>query len=98
MKISYVLRKMRLILTLIFIFTFVSCKQSNPTKRLVTADLKDSAYYWHLKEQTDSFEFYLVHYIDIDKEGNYFLMRHDVWRDKPRYFKGLIDDTHSTMH
>jgi hypothetical protein len=60
---------------------------------LVTDDLKYSAYYWHLNEQTNNFEFYLVHYIDIDKEGNYVLMRHDIWSDKPKYFKGLIDDT-----
>jgi hypothetical protein len=86
---------MRPIQSLIFILSLAlfSCKQSNPTKQLVTDDLKYSAYYWHLNEHTDSFEFYLVHYINIDKEGNYFLMRHDVWRDKPRYFKGSINDT-----
>lgn len=84
---------MRPFLILIFISGFVSCKQSNSTKKLATDDLKYSAYYWHLNEQTNSFEFYLVHYIDVDREGNYVLMRHDVWRDKPRYFRGSIDDT-----
>ena len=85
---------MRPIFSLIFIsgLALLSCKQSTPTKKLVTKDLKYSAYYWHLNEHTDSFEFYLVHYINIDKEGNYFLMRHDVWRDKPRYFKGSISN------
>lgn len=84
---------MRPYLPLILIFGFLSCKQSNSTKKLVTDDLKYSAYYWNLNEQTRSFEFYLIHYINIDKEGNYFLMRRDDWRGKPKYFKGSINDT-----
>ena len=84
---------MRPYLTLILIFGFLSCRQINSTKKLATYDLKYSAFYWHFNQQTNNFEFYLVHYVDIDREGNYVLMLHDVWRDKPKYFKGAIGDT-----
>ena len=84
---------MRPILTILFLSVLASCQQTNSPKKLVTDDLKYSAFYWHLNQQTDSFEFYLVHYIEIDKKGNYVLMRHDEWRGKPRYFKGSINDT-----
>ena len=85
--------KLRPLLLIVFTLTFAACKQSAPTKKLVTADFKYSAYYWHFNQQVDSFEFYLVHYIDIDAKGNFVLMRHDRWMDKPKYFSGFVNDT-----
>src|SRR5664279_2650598 len=84
---------MRLIIFIILALMLVTCKQSIPTKNLATVYLKYSAYYWHFNQQVDSFEFYLVHYIEIDKNGKYFLMRHENWMDRPKYFTGFINDT-----
>ena len=85
--------KLKPLLFIIFTLTFAACKQKNPTKTLVTEDLKYSAYYWHFNEHADSFEFYLVHYIDIDRNGKFIVMRHDTPRVKPKYFIGFISDT-----
>jgi len=81
-------------LSLIFFsLAFVACNQGKMTKNLVIEDLKYSAYYMHFNEKVDSFEFYLVHYLEIDKNGKFVLMRHDNWMGKPKYFKGAINDT-----
>ena len=37
--------------------------------------------------------FYLAHYLDIDKNGHYSLMRHDTFMDTPKYFAGDIPDS-----
>ena len=57
----------------------------------MTDDLKYSAYSWHLNSDTPTF--YLAHYIDIDKNGHFVLMRHDTFMDTPKYFTGDIPDT-----
>ncbi len=84
---------MRLLLVIFSSLAFVACNQNKPAKRLVTEDLKYSAYYMHFNEKVDSFEFYLVHYLDIDKNGKFILMRHDEWMSTPKYFQGFINDT-----
>lgn len=86
-------KKVKRLLLIICCLIFVACKQNNSTKTLFTENFKYSGYYWHFNQQSDSFEFYLVHYIDIDKDGKFVLMRHDNWRSKPKYFTGYINDT-----
>ena len=83
---------MKLQLLIFFSLAFTACKQNKAINNLVTENLKYSAYYWHFNEKVDSFEFYLVHYLEIDKNGKFVLMRHDDWMGKPKYFQGLIND------
>lgn len=68
-----------------------ACQQKSRTGILVTDDLKYSAYSWRLNSDTPTF--YLAHYINIDKKGHYFLMRHDTFMDTSKYFTGDIPDT-----
>jgi hypothetical protein len=82
---------MKSFITIIFLFAFMACNQKKKhTSLLITDDLKYSAYSWHLD---DTILFYLAHYIDIDKNGHYLIMRHDTFMDKPKYFEGDINDT-----
>ncbi len=82
---------MKPVLILSFLFLITACRQNTPTNSLITEDLKYTAYGWHLG--ADSIEFYVAHYLDIDKEGHYVLMRHDTFMDKPKYFAGIIPNT-----
>jgi hypothetical protein len=82
---------MRYVLILSLLFLITACRQNNQTNSLITEDLKYTAYGWHLG--ADSIEFYVAHYLDIDKDGQYILMRHDTFMDKPKYFTGVIPDT-----
>jgi hypothetical protein len=83
--------KMRRVLILSFFFLITACRQNKQSSSLITEDLKYTAYGWHLG--ADSIEFYVAHYLDIDKDGHYILMRHDTFMDKPKYFTGVIPDT-----
>jgi hypothetical protein len=84
---------MRPFLFISLALTFTGCTRQKATDTLVTDNLKYSAYYWHLNQNTDSFQFYLAHYLDIDKNGNFKIMRHDEFMDKPKYFEGTLTDT-----
>jgi hypothetical protein len=66
-------------------------KQS--TKSLLPTEFKYSAYAWFFNEKVDSFDFFLIHYIDIDKNGHFNIMRRDNWNSRPLYFYGSISDT-----
>ncbi len=87
-----VYNKMKTLLFIIFSLTLFSCNQ-RPTKALVTENFKYSAYSWHINPQIDTFEFYLAHYIDINKSGHFILMRHDSFMDTQKYFEGDISNT-----
>ena len=82
---------MKPFLAILLTLTIFGCKQKSQRNIFVTDDLKYSAYSWHLSSDTPIF--YLAHYLDIDKNGHYFLMRHDTFMDTPKYFTGDIPDT-----
>lgn len=84
---------MRPLLYIICIILIAACKQSVVPKKLVTGDLKYSAYFWHFNEISNGWEFYLVYSIDIGQNGQFVLMRHDEFKKSPRYFNGGINDT-----
>lgn len=86
-----VCNKMRPLLTFIFLLTISACRQKTQTPSLTTDDLKYSAYSWHCG--ADTIEFYLAHYLDIDKNGHFIAMRHDTFMDAPKYFTGDITDS-----
>ena len=88
--VSVVCNKMRPLLFIVCL-TIFACQQKNRTNILLTDDLKYSAYSWHLNSDTPTF--YLAHYIDIDNNGHFVLMRHDTFMDTPKYFTGDISDT-----
>jgi len=71
--------------------SIAACQQSKQTKLLVTEDLKYAAFTW--RADTDSVEFCIVHYIDIDKNGQYVLMRYDTFMENQKCFAGVITDT-----
>jgi hypothetical protein len=76
-----------------FVLTFLSCSQSSKRKTAVIQDLKYSAHYWHFNQQSNDFEFYLDHYINVDRDGKFLIMRHENWMKNPKYFSGTISDT-----
>ena len=82
---------MRVIIVIILSLSLLACQQKSRTETLVTENLKYSAYSWHLSSDTPLF--YLAHYLDIDKNGHYSLMRHDTFMDIPKYFAGDIPDS-----
>lgn len=74
--------------------TLFSCKHTRQSeKKLHGTELKYSAYGWFFDNKVDSFDFVLVHYIDIDKNGHFNIFRRDDWKGKPSYFTGYINDT-----
>lgn len=52
--------KMRPFLFITLALTFIGCVRQKATDTLVTDNLKHSACYWHLNQNTDSFQFYLA--------------------------------------
>lgn len=84
---------MRPLVFIIFTLTLAACKQSISPKILLSDNLKFSAYYWLENETNNTWELYLDHYIGIDKNANFVLMRHNKWRSQPEYFSGTLDDT-----
>jgi len=80
--------------TLFYIFftaLLISCSQA-PSKHLVAEDLKYSAYRFYTNPQTDNWDFYLAHYINISENGHFVAMRHDSFMDDPKYYEGEISD------
>jgi hypothetical protein len=75
------------------VILLVSCSDKNNERSLVTNNLKYSAYSWHFNPDKDSFEIYLAQYMNIEKDGKYSLMRHDVFMDSPKYFEGVLTDS-----
>lgn len=85
---------MKLLLFIITLLILVACNDTKSSANpLLPTNLKYSAYCWYFKEKVDSFEFLLDHYIEIDKNGHFILMRQDGWRGKALYFSGHINDT-----
>jgi len=74
--------------------TLASCEERNQSKkRFPATELKYSAYGWFFDDKVDSFDFLLVHYVDINKDGKFNIMRRDDGNGKPLYFTGYINDT-----
>ncbi len=46
-----------------------------------------------ISESSDTFEFYLDHYIEIDKDGHFLGMRHDESHKRAMYFTGIINNS-----
>ena len=84
---------MRPLLFIALILFFATCRQKTSMQNLAIEKLKYSAFYWTYNDSANSREFYLDHYIEIDKEGKYKLMRQDEWKSKPKYFNGVITHT-----
>lgn len=84
---------MKLLLFVLFVLLISTCKQPNQRHLPFTKDLKYSAYTLRLNYRQDSFVFYLHHYIDIDSNGRFLVMRHDDWASRSTYFTGFINDT-----
>jgi len=83
---------MKFLFFAIICLTCFGCKYSQK-KTILTNDFKYSAYNWYINPTVGSFEFYLDHYIDIDKTGHYILIRHDNFKDTLKCFAGEINDT-----
>ncbi len=92
---------MRTFIAISLLIEIVACQQSEQPKQskqlisLVTEDLKYSAYSWYYN--TRQWEFYLDYYVDIQKNGQFNLMLKDSFMSKPKYFKGIINDTISKL-
>lgn len=68
--------------------TLFFCQQQSKKETLKTDTFKYPAYLWHMNSDTPIF--YLAHYLDIDKNGHYSLMRRDTFMDAPKYFAGVM--------
>lgn len=70
---------------------FVACYQPKKEIKLATTHFIYSAYRWYT--QADTSMFYLAHYLEIDQNGHYRIMRHERYMDSARFFTGDIPDT-----
>jgi hypothetical protein len=84
---------MRPVLFIIFILSLVACGRHSPADKSLIKEFKYSAFLWHLSPDNDSFNFYLAHYIDVNKDGHFKLMRRDSFMSKPHFFEGILSDT-----
>ena len=69
--------------------TFLTCNQSSNT--LKVDNLKYSGFIWHLDDSSDTYKFNLVHFIEIDKSGNFNAVRVDSQNGTHKYFSGNIE-------
>ena len=76
-------------LTLSIFFAIFACNRPKERKPIKIQDLKYCAYTWYVRE--DRNKFYMAHYLEIDSNENYILLRHDTFLDKPKYFRGVIN-------
>jgi hypothetical protein len=78
-----------LILTILCLI-LLSCKQKS--KNVINTDeFRYSAYSLHYNTVADSFEFYLAHHININKNGHFVIMRHESFKDKEKYYTGDLN-------
>src|ERR1051325_8298494 len=91
--VTVVCYKMRRLLFIINTFMLVACARQNSRDRMATKEFNYSAFLWHLTPESDSFNFYLAHYIKIDKNGHFQVMRRDTFMAAPHFFEGLLPDT-----
>lgn len=87
---------MRILTTIILIIGIVACQQFKHPKKvqsnltLFTEDFNYTTYSWYFP--SGQWEFYVNHFLHIDKNGHFSLMLRDS-TSKPRFFKGTINDT-----
>jgi len=82
---------MRLYIIALVLILISSCQNNKQRKYLFQEDLKYSAYCWHITDSGP--QFYLAHYLDLDKNGHYVGMRHITFLDEPKYFEGNLKDS-----
>ena len=51
-----------------------------------------SAYTWIWNDTTRQHQFYLGHYVEINPNGDCFIMRHDTFRGQPTYYRTRLKD------
>lgn len=88
-----VYNKIKHLLFIIASLIFLTCKQEMQEIKLLTGDLKYCAYNMAHSEQTDDYKLYLAYYIEIHKNADFVLMRHDVRTGPQKYFSGTISNT-----
>ncbi len=85
----------KLTIYLLAVFVFVGCAlkpHDQAGKDFPSTELKFSAYTWHQNENTDSWDFYLANYLEIDSNGHFVLMRHEKFAGRMLYFSGHFTD------
>ena len=80
---------------LFFIISFCafSCQQTskNDYSNLIVDNIQYSAYRWRTNSNTLEQEFFLAYYININKDGSYKGMNHNIPNEPAIYFKGTLD-------
>lgn len=92
---EFSIRWYKLTIFLVTVFILVGCAskpQNQSEKSFSSTELKYSAYKWYVNENTYTYDFYLAHYIEIDSNGHFVLMRHKTNENKPLYFSGSLTD------
>ena len=80
---------MKKILFLITSIVLLSCNNEQKSDTQLQGDFKYTAYYWN--DASDSVGIHLVHYLDIDKKGNYkLILRNDA--GSAGYYYGYVDN------
>ncbi len=83
---------MKPLLFITIISTLVACGQNNSLDKLGIKKFRYAAFLWHKSPDNDNVNFYLAHYIDIDKDGHFKLMRRDSFMSTPQYFEGTLSN------
>ena len=85
-------KHMKILNLLLIASTLLSCKQA-PFPKPSIENLKYAAFRWGYNDLSDSFEFYLAHYIEIGANGHYTAMRHNpLITRKVEYFEGNLKE------
>jgi hypothetical protein len=85
---------MKTLLILFLLMALNSCRQPKKPFSLLTEDIKYTTYAWyHLTGLTGPYELYVDHYININKNGHFSMMRRDSLMSKPKYYTGFINDS-----
>lgn len=77
---------------------FCSCGQKSNKQTLLLDYFTLTGYNWTFKDSTRSeYALYLGEHVDINKNGDCKIMRHEVFKDSARYFQTTINDTLAVM-
>ncbi len=82
---------MKYFFLIIWFICFSDFKKEPIVNRSKDGILKYSAYSWHINHNSEKFEFYLAHFIEINRNGEFITMRHDKFMDEPKFYSGIIN-------
>ena len=90
--------KVKCSLIFILLLSLVCCKQQEKKRRLQLNKFTYCEYAWRLNDSTNTFEFYIDKYLDVDTNGLCRMMHHEkYWGNHPQYFKVTLNSAQLSL-